>query len=293
MLEVADENNVPFLASALSFDALLAAVPFILLVLVALTLIAQATTTAGASLDPEALFHRFLPAHDSTPGLDPLDPVENLLGAILRNRDRISLVAAPLFVWFSTRLFGSMRNALNSIYDVQARPRRSHGFLLNYLLGKARDGAMVVVMVLLFVANTSLTAGLALARARGAELAPRWAFWAGWFGTLVTEALALSFSLALFVVVYRWASPRVMSWQSATLAAVVGATGFEIAKRLYGLYLAHAVTPQAAYVGARLGAIVLFVLWVYYMAIVFLLGGVVAETWELRAMQRRQRALLA
>jgi uncharacterized BrkB/YihY/UPF0761 family membrane protein len=37
---------------------------------------------------------------------------------------------------------------------------------------------------------------------------------------------------------------------------------------------------------------VLFILWVYYTAIVFLLGAVVAETWELRKMQQRQRAIL-
>ena len=37
---------------------------------------------------------------------------------------------------------------------------------------------------------------------------------------------------------------------------------------------------------------ILTVLWVYYTALVFLLGGVVAETWQLRTMQRRQRAIL-
>ena len=36
----------------------------------------------------------------------------------------------------------------------------------------------------------------------------------------------------------------------------------------------------------------LFILWIYYTAIVFLLGGVVAETWELRHMQKRQRIIL-
>ena len=43
---------------------------------------------------------------------------------------------------------------------------------------------------------------------------------------------------------------------------------------------------------ATIGALVLFVLWLYYTALVFLLGGVVAETWELRRMQQRQRAIL-
>ena len=43
---------------------------------------------------------------------------------------------------------------------------------------------------------------------------------------------------------------------------------------------------------ANIGAAVLFILWVYYTAIVFLLGGVVAETWDLRRMQQRQRIIL-
>jgi uncharacterized BrkB/YihY/UPF0761 family membrane protein len=41
-----------------------------------------------------------------------------------------------------------------------------------------------------------------------------------------------------------------------------------------------------------IGAAVLFVLWLYYSSFVFLLGGVVAETWELRRLQHRQRVVL-
>ena len=46
----------------------------------------------------------------------------------------------PAFLWFSTRLFASIRTSLNQIYDVSrasARPPRH--FLVSYLLGKARD----------------------------------------------------------------------------------------------------------------------------------------------------------
>jgi hypothetical protein len=39
---------------------------------------------------------------------------------------------------------------------------------------------------------------------------------------------------------------------------------------------------------AQLGAVVLFVIWVHFMALVFLLGGVVAERWEARRLQTRQ-----
>ena len=66
-LQAADENNIPFLASALTFDALLAAVPFVLLVLIGLTHLAQAVA-GGPAVDPTALFHRFFPPHTSAPG---------------------------------------------------------------------------------------------------------------------------------------------------------------------------------------------------------------------------------
>ena len=80
-----------------------------------------------------------------------------------------------------------------------------------------------------------------------------------------------------------------MSFTSVLIASTFSAFGFEIAKRLYGLYLARSVLPASAFGGgAQLGALLLFVLWVYYMAVVFLIGGVVAERWEALRLQRRQ-----
>ena len=69
-LQAADENNVPFLASALTFDALLAAVPFILLLLIALTYLAE--LQGGASeIDIHQLLAPFLPPHVIVSGHDP------------------------------------------------------------------------------------------------------------------------------------------------------------------------------------------------------------------------------
>ena len=43
---------------------------------------------------------------------------------------------------------------------------------------------------------------------------------------------------------------------------------------------------------ANLIAVVLFLLWIYYTAYVFLLGGEVAETYDLMRMRRQQRVRL-
>jgi membrane protein len=290
-LQAADEDNIPFLASALTFDALLAAVPFILLLLIGFTHLAQAVTH-GPEVDTLSLFHRFLPPHSGLPDRDPFAVIERILTGISENRGKLSIYAAPAFLWFSTRLFGGIRTSLNDIYDVSVRPPRPRPFILVYLLAKLRDSIMVVGTVVLFLANTLLTTGLAILQTRGAASVPQLAFFVSNLGRWLGLLLAFAFSVSLFYVTYRHASVRRLPWKTALLASVFTAVLFEVAKRLYGLYLANFASFEAQGGDANLGAAVLFVLWVYYTAIVFLLGAVVAETWELRKMQQRQRAIL-
>jgi membrane protein len=269
-------------------------VPFVLLLLIGLSHLAQALQ-GGVDIshtDPTLLFHRFLPAHVDTAGQDPFDMFEGLLTRITRNRGGISLVAAPAFIWFSTRLFAGLRTSLNWVYDVAARPAPRRHFVLVYIRGKLHDVLMVLGTLLLFLLNTVMTAGLALLQARGSSVIPELRFFVSTLGRLLGELLAFSFLISLFYLVYRYASDRRLPWKTALMASCFAALAFELAKRLYGLYLANVATVGGASGDANVGAAVLFVLWVYYTGLVFLLGGVVAETWELRTIQTRQRAIL-
>jgi membrane protein len=266
-------------------------VPFILLVLIGLTHLVQ-VVTQGPAVDTVGLFHRFLPPHSALPDGDPFEIIEKLLTGISENRGQLSLYAAPAFLWFATRLFAGIRTSLNDIFDVSLRPAQHRGFIILYLQAKLRDTIMVLGTVILFLTNTLLTTGLAVLEARGAESVPQLAFFVSTVGRILTELLAFSFSVSLFYVTYRYASVRRLPWKTALLAATFTAVLFELAKRLYALYLANFASFQALGGDANLGAVALFILWVYYTAIVFLLGAVVAETWELRKMQGRQRAIL-
>lgn len=289
VLQAADESNVPFLASALTFDALLAGVPFVLLILIGVAQLVQSMAT-GSGVDPTTLLHSFLPPH--APGAaDPFTVIETLLEGIAKNSGTISLYAVPAFLWFSTRLFAGVRTSLNHVFDVSVRPSRRRHFLATLGLAKARDAAMVVATLLLFMLNTALTAGLTIVQARGAQ-SERFSFLFTTLGRVTGELLTLLFSVTLFFVIYKYASVRRLPWRSALLAATFAAVAFEIAKRLYALYLQNFTTLRAPSGDATVGAVGLFVLWVYYTAVVFLLGGVVAETWELRRMQQKQRAIL-
>jgi membrane protein len=263
----------------------------VVLLLIGLTHLVQAVS-GGPAMDPTRIFHRFFPPHSSRPGHDPFAEIEGLLTGIARNRGRLSLYAAPAFIWFSTRLFAGVRTSLNDIYDVSVRPAPRRNFVIIWLSAKLRDIGMVVATVVLFLANTLLSTALAILWARGAARVPQFAFFVSTLGRLAGELLAFVFSISLFYLTYSYASVRRLPWKTALLASTFTAVLFELAKRLYGLYLANFASLEGHVGDASIGAAVLFVLWVYYTAIVFLLGGVVAETWELRAMQQRQRTIL-
>jgi membrane protein len=261
------------------------------LLLIGLTHLAQAVTQ-GSEVDTIHLFHRFLPPHSTLPDRDPFGVIERLLTGITERRGQLSLYAIPTFLWFSTRLFAGIRTALNEIYDVSLRPPRHRGILMLFLLAKLRDAAMVIGTLVLFLANTLLTTGLAILEARGTETLPDLGFFVSTVGRILGEFLAFSFSVSLFYVTYSYASVRRLPWKTALVAATFTAVLFEVAKRLYALYLTNFASLEGLAGDANLGAIVLFILWVYYTSIVFLLGALVAETWELRKMLKRQRAIL-
>lgn len=259
-LEAAYEDNIPFLASAVSFDVLLTAIPFVGLVLAVVGYLVE-YQFAIHQLNVHELLQRFLP--ESTEGSpDRFGFIERALGDLVARRGRLTLLAAPLFLWFSTRMFGGLRAALNEVFDTEEnRP---------WPVAKLIDVAMVFVGGALFLANAFASTGKGV----GAQL----------------ETLLLS--TLLFFLIFKFLPSRRIYWRTGLVASLFCAVGFEIAKRLYALYVTHFVTLERAATSANLIAVLLLLLWIYYTAFVFLLGGEVAETYDLMRMRRLQRVRL-
>lgn len=283
LLAVADRVNLPLLASALTFDALMAMIPLAILVVAGLGYLLEQTSYFGTS-DPGALVGAFLPVHlhrDGTP--DPFALVESILASVRSYRSKLTLVAIPAFVWFGSRVFASIRVCLSQIFQVRG-PQRHPSLVLDYLIGygfgKLRDVVMLGVMLVLALANTVLSAGVAVLTAEGVVVPRGLGFFTTGLGVVLTEVVAIGSALALFLLLYRYASPRVLPWRTALVAAAVTTVGFELAKRLYGLYLGFLAGGGALSVDANIGAVLLFILWVWYMALVFLIGAAVSEGWH-------------
>src|SRR5574341_1382770 len=102
-LEAAYEDNIAFLASALSFDVILTAIPFLVLLLAAVGSLVQHQITTQ-QIDLAELLQRFMPAAMGRSGT-AIQRVEAVLAQVVESRERLTLFGLPLFLYFSTRLF--------------------------------------------------------------------------------------------------------------------------------------------------------------------------------------------
>lgn len=283
VLATLDRVNLPLLSSALTFDALLAVIPLAILIVALLNWLLSANSSLGGSA-PGELFARFLPAHQHGSGTDPFTLTEQLIAKIETwNRSKLTWFAIPLFVWFSSRLFAAVRICLSQIFQVRQRPVRGHfvwSYVAGYLLAKARDVAIALIVIVLAIANTLTTAVLSIAAAHGVDADPRWSFLFTTAGQWAARGAAFLFGVALFVVLYRYASPKRLAWSGALIASAVATLGFELAKRVYGLYLVSVPHGGQYSIDADLGAALLFILWLWYMSFVFLIGAAVADVWD-------------
>jgi membrane protein len=277
-LEAAFEDNIPFLASALSFDLLLTVIPFVALLLAVVGYLVQHQITTQ-QVDLHELLGRLLP---STAGGVPeaaFTQVERALAGVVRQRVRLTAVGLPLFLWFSTRLFGGLRAALNEVFDTDERRP--------WPMAKLLDLAMVLSTGTLLVVGALLTTW----EARNAAVLGR-SFALDWLWRLSLELIAFGLGVVLFFTIFKLLPSRHISWRTALVAAVFCALGFEVAKRLYALYVIRFATLDRVASDANIVALLLFLLWVYYTAYLFLLGGEVAEMYDLIRMQRSQRVRL-
>ncbi len=280
MWDNSGDDDIFFLAGGIAFNILLAVVPFALLLVTGIAYVLGQTADASTT-QVSALLDRLLPGGLGT-GTDLL---RSVIADAIRTRGRVGLVSAVSFIWFSTRLFGSLRSVLAEVFDID----QERGIVA----GKLFDVQVTVVSTVLVVAYTALSAYLSLATSSGVRVLINMGVRGDVMGGLeysVGRLVAFSFITAMFFGLYKTLPNRGIRWKTALLAAAFAGALLEVAKMVFSAYV-RSFNPGSLYTGT-LAAFVIIVFWVYYASIVFILGGEVAQVFELRHVRRIQRAVL-
>ncbi len=267
------------MAGSIAFNVLVAIVPLLLATLGIAGQILQKRAT-----DPEQVLLRYI-----LNAIPPVSPqfeqrASELLVRLLDQSSGFTIIGLLLLMWFSTRLVGTLRATLREVFDV--------GIDRNVIKGKLFDLKMVLFAGTLFAINVTLTfiaqiLNNLIARYGGVWLGRRpLSFIEGFY----LNSLGIMSAWVMFLLIYRYLPFRRIHWSTAVVAATFTTTFFELLKRAFGWYVSNVADYGSTY-GYVANLIILF-LWIYYIAIVFILGGEVGQVAALRRIRRRQKERL-
>ena len=260
------DDYAPSMVAALAFYTVFSITPLLLIV------ISLAGLVFGEPEARTALLRQF----DALAGPD----TARLLDAMLSSLDRPEAGQAGALLGLlsllvgATTVFGELQNAMDRIWQVPPQGRGGIGSIL-----RSRLRALGLVLSLGFLLMVSLLASALLAALR-----QRWDVLLGpWLQLAQGLDFLLSLGLvtALFAMIYRWVPQVPLGWRDVLAGAVLTALLFTLGKSLVALYIGR--SGLASPFGAA-GALVVLLLWVYYAALVFLLGA------EFTRAQVRRRA---
>jgi membrane protein len=251
-------NDGFFLAAGLSFYVIICVVPFVL-ILIAL---------GGFLLSNETVIEEVVTQlMEVLPVYEP--DVERILTGVANARRVSGVLGTVILFIFAAQLFAATRFVLNRVFGMRGR---------TFLWGIVFDLLMIGPLIALFFVTMGITAAFAwiqglLALFRHGQLFATLVAWAGLFLAIVTDT-------ALFVVLYRFVPVRRPRWGSTLIGGVTAAVLWEAAKQFFRLYIERVGLYSAMY--GSLGVTIALIMWVYYSAIVFVLGAALIRVLEER-----------
>src|SRR5919109_1901635 len=236
-----NDDYAPSMGAALAYYTLFSIAPLLLIVI----------ALAGMVFGEEAARGELFESLAQLLGAEGARAVEALLESADRPRaGTLAMVAGTAALLLgATGVFGELQNALDRIWRSPAR-KDSSGWIK---LVRTRLASFGMVLAIAFVLMVSL--------AMSALLAALGEWWA------IDLVASFALTTLLFALIYKIIPRARIAWREVWVGAAITAALFALGKFLIGLYLGRAGVASAF--GAA-GSLVAVMVWVYYLAQVFL-----------------------
>jgi membrane protein len=194
------------------------------------------------------------------------------IGRIEGKNNVLGWVGIVTLIWFSSTIFGAIETALNFIMRVKTRR--------NYFASKLLALAMIPLGWAVGVVSVGVTSVAAILARQPflTENAPL--FIQVFRGTLLPYLIPYLVTVLYFTVVYKVIPAGNVGLMSALIGSVIFAALMEIAKQFFTWYVANYTAYNAIF--GSLEAVVILVIWVFYIALIFLFCAELISSYQRR-----------
>lgn len=247
------EDDAPILGAGLAYYSLFAVAPLLII----------AAAIAGLAFGEESVRRGLEGQLAVQVGSAPARAIVGLVEAAARPRQGFwaGIVGSVALVIGAVSFFATLRAAFARIWKGEARPAPSG--LVRVVSSYTIATVMVVGGGLLLMAALAISAALAGLEGLGGELPGTALLWRA-----IEVAVSLAVTALVFALIFRLTSQ--FAWRHIWLGAAATAVLYAVGKGLFGLYVEWSGV-QSGYGAA--GALVVFLVWVYYTAQIILFGA--------------------
>lgn len=253
-----DNHHVFLLAGGLAFSLFVCIVPFILIIF----------SVLGNLLDSDIVQYQISALIDTIiPYGEYADFVRTIIfkriDEFIQYKTIAGIVGGIGLLFASSGLFSSMRTILNKVFGVETD--------LNIILGKLRDFALVLMVLLIFSVTTFLMPFINIIF----QFAYTFEFLdflqTGYFEHILLSLFSLSLIFIVFAILYLAVPVKRVGRKAVFVSALWAAILWEAAKQLFGFYISNYAAFGRIYGAYALVVVVAF--WIYYSSVVFIIGA--------------------
>lgn len=277
-------HHGPVYAAAISFYALLSMIPLVVLFVSASAYLLDLVTVSGATSKAQLLDEVVTQLKRVVPYLGADFEVE--FRSMIQKRARIGAAGLFALLLSSSQVFRALEFTFARIFEPLEKHRkgRMNAVPRNVVLSKLLFGAFLVALLFLFVFLRFMWFAVdwalqfvspQLARAIGNPLAE-----SGWAPTILT-VFSVIFGFAALVKTFSSVS---LKWSHALFGGVVYYGAFKAAHVAYEVYLGEFARLGVMY--GSFTAIIVLLLWIFFMASLLILCGELVKTIAIRARRR-------
>jgi membrane protein len=268
-------DKAPRLAAAIAYSTIFAIAPLLIITIAIVGIVLGVTGSSHPHSDVENVL---LQQIGRAAGSEAAHMVRGMVDASF-GKPRESIIAQIIgwatFVLGASGVFVALQDALNTVWD--AKPPKSHQNILIMVRDRAATLSMLLVIGFLMVVTSLSNVVIAYISEHFAALLPFAN--AGFAFAAINWLISLIVVAVLFGLIFKVLPDADVRWSDVRVGALATALLFVIGQALIGLYIGKAGVASAY--GAS-GALLAILVWIYYSALILLLGAEFTKVYATR-----------
>ena len=230
---------------------------------------------AGHFLGEEAIRGEISNQISGLMGTDAAKSIENMIAGALIDKQNIfmKIVGVGSLVFGPTTLFFQLQHSLNTLWDVEAAPKKA---IVKFLLDRANSLGMILILGFLLMITMILSSLISIFNK----------FITQYFGLetymlveLINFTVGFGVVMLLFALMFKILPDVEISWKSVWSGALLTTILFTLGKFLLSLYFGT-TKPTSAFGTA--GTVILIMMWINYSCMLVFFGAEFTKVYTYR-----------